>query len=352
VTSTVLVVSSVHSSDDPRIRLKLIGALRRHATVHYLTQSPGPADADGITVELLKGARWRRTLAASRRIIAGDYDVASVHDPELLPAAAIAGVLRRRVVFDVHEDIPAQLRTKPWLPGPLGPMAAWCAAAFLRVAERVVEVTLAEPNYATRFRSRHPVFPNYLSDVTVDVVPPTDRSGVVYLGDITEIRGLLTAVEGVGLSAARPHLTLIGRCGTMLQFALEDMARAGGVDLRMPGFLPLDEALAIVATHRVALSPLHDVPNYHDSLPTKILEYLAAGVPVVASDLPGGRAVVGDLDGIVWVAPGDPMELASGVDLVLGSEQISADAAAVATVVRDQFQWPAQAVRDFYLGDC
>jgi glycosyltransferase involved in cell wall biosynthesis len=349
VTSTVLVVSSVHPPDDPRIRLKLVESLRRHAAVRYLTRSPGPSDAAGFDVELLHGPRWRRTFAASRRIVAGDYDVASVHDPELLPAAIVAGVMRRRVVFDVHEDIPAQLSTKRWLPGPVGVVAAFCAAGLLRLAERVVEITLAEPNYSARFRSPHPVFPNYLAESASPMASLAERSGVVYLGDITEMRGLVTAVEAVGLTAAGPHLTLIGRCALELQATLERTAQESGVDLRMTGFLPLDEALAIVAHHRVALSPLHDVPNYHDSLPTKILEYLAAGVPVVASDLPGSRSVVGEYTGIVWVAPGDAVELAGGIDLVLASDDLPAAAAAEAADVRERFQWPAQHVRDFYL---
>ncbi len=345
---TVLVVSCVHPPDDPRIRLKLIESLRREAEVRYATRAPGPSEPSGIDVELLEGSRMRRMLAASRRIIAGRYDVASVHDPELLPAAIVAGLLRRRVVFDVHEDIPAQMSLKRWFPGPVGVLAKAVSAGLLRLAERVIDVTLAEPNYAGLFRAAHPVFPNYLAGAAVDPVPISDRGGAVYLGDITEIRGLITATEAVAMSTARPALTLIGRCAAPLRSRIEAIAADAGVPVEFTGFLPLAEALPVVARSAVALSPLHDVANYRHSLPTKLLEYLALGVPVVASDLPGSRGVVGDLPGIVWVSPGDPVALANGIDLVLSSERLPGEAAAGATEVAERYRWPDEAVRAFY----
>jgi glycosyltransferase involved in cell wall biosynthesis len=348
VKPVVLVVSSVHPPDDPRIRYKLVASLVDHADIRVAVREPGPGSTAGVRYEPLAGGRLRRTVAASWKLLRRDYDVASVHDPELLPAALVAGLLRRRVVFDVHEDIPAQIRTKAYLPAVVRWLAAWLAAGMLRAMERVGEVTLAEPNYAPLFRRRHPVFPNYLPDVPLP--PPQDaKAGAVYLGDVTETRGVATAVEAIAISEKNPALTLIGRCAPEVREHLDMLATDGGVVVRYLGYLPLEQALSVVAEHAVALAPLHDLPNYRESFPTKLLDYLALGVPVVASALPGAQRLLGSAPGVVWVEPGDAVELASSIDLILASTEFRTQAAAGASSLRAAYRWPTEEVRGFYL---
>ena len=52
------------------------------------------------------------------------------------------------------------------------------------------------------------------------------------------------------------------------------------------GFVPSEEALARVAGSLAGLCLLKDLPNYQVSLPTKIVEYSALGVPVITTPLP------------------------------------------------------------------
>ena len=245
--------------------------------------------------------------------------------------------------------MPGQLRTKPWLPRLLRRPLAALAGGVLRLAERVIEISLAEENYAPLFRRRHPVFPNYLGDDLPPLAGAGGRAGIAYLGDITEERGLLTAVDAVGRSGVGAPLTLIGRCSHQVRVRLEAAARAGGVDLTFTGFLPPAEALAEVARHALAISPLHDTPNYRHSLPTKLLEYLALGVPVVASDLPGSRDVLDGSPAVVWVPAGDVESLATALGAAFHDADLAEAALAAAGGVRARYRWPAAAVRELYL---
>ena len=345
----VLVLSTVHQAEDPRIRRRTVAVLAREHAVRYMTPPPEPTAADDVEWRPLPGsrpARWGRALAASLR---GDVDLVSLHDPETIPIGLAARVLRRRpVVFDVHEDVPGQLRTKPWLPAPLRAPLAWLAAALLRVAERSFTITLAEPNYRHLFRRDHPVLPNYPEPDGLPDPQPSDGS-VVYVGDITEARGAALAVEAVGaLPAPRPPLRLIGRVRPELARRLAARAADLGVELDLPGFVPHPDAMAAAAGAAVGLSPLADTPNYRHSLPTKTLEYLAVGIPVLASDLPGTAEVLAGRPGVRLLAPSDVVAWRDALADVLADRTARDRAREGVDDVRARFRWPAPELRAVY----
>ena len=118
--------------------------------------------------------------------------------------------------------------------------------------------------------------------------------------------------------------------------------------LTFDGRLPNPDALDVVRTAGVALSPLNDTPNYRHSLPTKILEYLSVGVPVVASDLPGTRDLVEGLDGVELVRASDSGAMADGISRALEPD-VRARVQSQAALVRRRFSWPADEVLAFYL---
>jgi glycosyltransferase involved in cell wall biosynthesis len=280
-------------------------------------------------------------------LLRGDYEVASIHDPEMLPAGLVAALLRRTVVFDVHENVPGQLRTKDWLLPVLRRPLSWVAARLLRFAERLLAITLAEAGYQKLFVKEHPVFPNYLFGVPPTPQEPDPDVGVVYLGDVTEARGLALAVEAVAAAGA-PKMTVMGRCKPEFRSQLLTTANRQGLDLVFRGFVSPDEALRISAGGSVGLSPLLDAPNYRASLPTKVLEYLAVGIPTVASDLPGTRQVVGDKPGVTLVPPGDIDAWQDAIACVLADPEQRAAARTGAAAIRAAYVWPEAAVRDFY----
>ncbi|MGD2061408.1 MAG: glycosyltransferase, partial [Acidimicrobiia bacterium] len=111
--------------------------------------------------------------------------------------------------------------------------------------------------------------------------------------------------------------------------------------------MPNPEAMAVLARASVGLCPLRDLPNYRSSQPTKILEYLAMGLPVVASDLPGTRSLVAGLDAVFLTEPGDSDALAGAISRARDPEVLAA-ARAQADMIRDRYSWPASEVVGFY----
>ena len=107
--------------------------------------------------------------------------------------------------------------------------------------------------------------------------------------------------------------------------------------------------MTIAAGAAVAIVPWKNLPNYRDSVPTKLFEYLALGVPVVASDLPGIRGAGVEELAVVLVEPQDPEALAAGIVEALEGG-LRGRAAADIGKVRGGYRWPDREVSAFYLG--
>jgi glycosyltransferase involved in cell wall biosynthesis len=345
VKPVVWVVTTVHWPDDTRIRERLIRTLAGDFDVVYLARTPGPTDRSGVEYVELRGGRLRRNLQALRLALTGDWQVLVVNDPELMLCALLARLVRRRpVVFDVHEDVPASAYTRAWVPRWARRALSRLMVGLLGFVERFVAVTLAEPGYQHLFSRPHPVFPNY-PDTTHYPPPGGDEHGpVVYLGDMTYKRGVDVAIAAC--SSLGVPLRLIGRVSS----DIEDLLRAGtpsGDGVIVDGSLPNPIALERLAQASVAVAPLRDLPNYRHSQPTKVLEYLAMGLPVVASDLPGTRSLVADLEAVILVEPDDPSQLATAISKAR-TPDVARQAREQAADIRSRFRWPEAEVQAFY----
>lgn len=342
VRPVVAVVTSVHWPDDTRIRERLIRTLSSEFDVLYAARTPGPTDSSGLVWVELKGGRIRRNLAAIRFGLTGKWQVMVVHDPELLVCAILARLVRRRpVVFDVHEDVPASAYTRSWAPRWARKPLSVTMAVLLRIAERLLKVTLAEAGYQHLFKRTHPVFPNYPDTADYPNAAGQGDGPVVYLGDVTLERGADTATAACATLGV--PLRLIGRVAPETRRELT----SHGDGVIFEGVLPNRAALSLVAESSVGLAPLRDLPNYRNSQPTKVLEYLAVGIPVVASDLAGTRELVEGLDAVFLVAPGDSDELAAAISQARSPDVRELARAQVATI-RSRFRWPAEDVVGFY----
>lgn len=336
----VLVVTTVHPPDDPRVRHRTVASLATAYDVRFATMPPGPAVRDDHEWVCMDGPRATRAALALKQMLRRDVDLVSLHDPELVPAGVLASRLRGvPVVFDVHEDYVARAAMREGITAFGDRLAVVGTRRLLAAAERRLVLTLAESGYQRLFEGHHPVLPNHpLTQALPDPRPPATPAPLVYVGDVTPQRGALLAVRAAAASGLGAPLVLVGRCDPDLATRLVDLGTRVGVQVEVLGWRSWPQAMAIAAGALVALSPLLDVPNYRRSLPTKVLEYAAMGVPVVASDLPGTSAAIGGLPGTRLVPPGDPWAMGRALRWAADPRR-RADAASNAAAVRATFSW-------------
>ncbi|MFB8776348.1 glycosyltransferase family 4 protein [Streptomyces broussonetiae] len=321
----ILVVTVVHHPEDARILHRQIAALteRGHRVVYAAPFSacavvPRPG-VEGVDLPRAVGRDRRAALRAARALLAErgpEVDVVLLHDPELL--LALPGTLRRWrrdghapvTVWDVHEDTAAALTMKRWLPRALRPPLRAAVRAAERLAERHLRLLLAEDAYRARFARPHPVVPN-LPRVPTAEPPRPGADRVVYVGQLSRARGALDLIETARLLAPEVRTEVIGAADPEVRGALTEADRDGV--LRWHGYLPNDLALARLWGALAGLSLLHDQPNYRHSQPTKVVEYMAHGVPVVTTPNPLASALVTRHRCGLVVPYGDPAAAAGAV---------------------------------------
>ena len=346
---TALVVTVVHHPADARIRFREIEALLEAGwRITYAAPFSGygldvPAPGERLRHVDLPRAVGRRRLHAlgrARRVIRDlgpQHDVVLVHDPELL--LAVPGS-RSKVVWDVHEDTAAAVVAKAWLPSPVRRLAAAVVRGVERRAERHLPLLLAEYDYQDRFRDPHPVVPNAVAAPATP--PPPGRDRAVYLGSITVERGAAQLVELARLLRERTGGEVATHVvGTAHGAAEELIGRAHEAgELHWHGFVPNDEALAMLDGALAGVSLLHDLPNYRHSMPTKLLEYMAHGVPVVTTPLPLARQLVEE-SGAGTLVPFEDAAAAADAVLALRDDPRRAAAAGEAghATIRRRYDW-------------
>lgn len=315
----VLVVTVVHNPSDARIRYRQMRALLEAGhEVTYLAPFarfdvplPDEPKLHGVSVTRAEGRRRIGALREVRRAVAEHAigkDIVLMHDPELvLAVAGLRGL--PPVVWDVHEDTAATMTLKPWLPKPLRPLGVRLAKFIERYAEKHYHLILADDGYRELFRGEHPVVPN-TTYVPSEVPPPGDER-VVYVGHLTKARGTEEMIEVGRLLQGKVRVELVGDADGAMKPLLEQANADGAVVWH--GFMPNADALALVQGSLAGLSLRHDEANYRNSWATKVIEYMAHGVPWVSTPTPPAPMLAERFDAGIVTPFGDPQAAADAV---------------------------------------
>jgi glycosyltransferase involved in cell wall biosynthesis len=325
----VVHVTSAHPPDDPRIFAKECRSLAAGGyDVHLVAPGTPKRAQNGVCVWGVRPPRSGRavrmtaTVAGVLRVaLALDADVYHLHDPELIPGGLLLASAGRRVIYDAHEDLPQGVLLKPWIkPRLRGPVARFAAGAERLAARRFAAVIAATPSIEEQFggyASRAVVISNFprleeFDDLLAAGVPK--EPAVCYVGSITEQRGARVMVQAIAEVDAA--LLLAGRFSPP---RLRDRLATCPGWSRVVALGQLDRAgvARTVGRCKAGLSVLTPVPTYLTSQPTKVYEYMAASVPVIASNFPLWRTIVEDHGCGLCVDPTDPRAVASAIRWIL-----------------------------------
>lgn len=331
----VAIVTSIHADFDARIwkYARTLAARGHRIELVCPWNVPSGEVRDGVRFHTFARveARRRRLVDVPRRIlpvlrrVLPHVELVHFHDLDLLPwMAAIA--LVKPVVYDVHENYAEEMLTRPYVPDPLRRPTAFAVrwgqfALALPIRNCILVAESQEPDFDPRIFHRMYVR-NYASRELLRSVAPDYRRrapAVVFSGAQHPNNGsllLLDIAERLLARAPEVPFYTVDRFispGFRAHVAGEVERRRLTNVVQLPP-VPPHELMTLLNRATIAISPNLRVPQQIKGVHTKLFEYMAAGLPIVASDLPHQVEVVAGNDAGLLARPEDP---GSFVDAIL-----------------------------------
>lgn len=332
----VAILTSVHPPFDTRIFQKQARALAAAGyDVTLVVPHERDETVDGVRVRALPpaGNRLRRMMISPPRMLQEALrlraDIYHFHDPELIPVGLALKALGRRVIYDVHEDVPKSIEGKTYLhPAVIRPLAL-TSRVLERSASRAFDlVILARDDIADAFQA-HPRtllirnYPSRAAFPAVDRAPrPQGDFVVAYSGGLTAGRGAVEMVEALGRvpERCRARMVIFGKFWPdELERRVRSLPGFARVDYR--GWVPYETLPAQLTRADAGIVCFLPEPNHVNAGPTKLFEYMACGLPVVASDFPMWREVIAGNDCGLLVDPADPASIAAALERLADDPQ-------------------------------
>lgn len=348
--------TSVHPRYDTRIFLKQCTSLARSDFDVTLIVADGLGDEIKNNVTIIDAgsrdglSRLKRMTQTVKKVLIKclkvDADIYHFHDPELLRVGLKLKRLGKQVIYDVHEDVPRQILSKTWIPTLLRKPISYVFEKYENfIAKRLSAVSCATPFIRDRYLKVNPQsidinnFP-ILKELQNSIKWSQRKDEFCYVGGIATVRGISELIDC--LSYTKSTLNLAGH---FMSPALEvNIKKHRNWHLvNYYGYVDRHEIQRILSQSKIGIVTLHPIINYLDSLPIKMFEYMAAGLPIIASDFPYWRQLLEKYDCAIFVDPMKPQQIAEAIN-ELQDDAVRAEAMGrrASQVAQEHFSWSAE----------
>ncbi len=362
--TTVIHFTTVHPRNDTRIRIKQLSSLASSldANVQLFVQDGLGDEHDEVanvrihdTGARPKGRFARMTAGAWRMYRAVHLarpTIAHFHDPELIPVGLLLKLSGIKVIYDVHEDLPRQILAKTYIAAPLRRGLGVMASATEWIAGKSFDrIILAGATLSSRFPPLKSVciynYPKLEEFENLKQREGTFKSKqFVYVGGLSKTRGTIEMIRSIALVKDAEATLSLGGLFQPAAFQRIAEREVGWAKTKYHHFLDRPNVARLLDNSAAGLVLLHPTESYLRSYPTKMFEYLAAGLPVIASDFPFWRDMFDGIDCVIFVDPMNPQAISGAMQWILDNPiESEAMGARGREVVLRRFNWDVEAER-------
>jgi glycosyltransferase involved in cell wall biosynthesis len=318
-------LSSVHSPEDIRILIKECQSLKNAGhEVIYIVPNATITEKYGVKIESVTSNaknEIQRITKTTREVykmaLLQNADVYHFHDPELIPVGLTLRFKGKKVIYDVHEDVPRQILSKSWIKKPLRKLISWSFEWLENFAARRFNgVVTATPYINERFKNlgcnavnvnNYPIYSElYLPEVDWD----QKEKAVCYIGGLNQIRGANEMIEAMGKTNVK---MFIG--GNFSPKSLKEVLTQseGWKNIVHLGFVDRKKVADTLSKSLAGIVLFHPLPNHINAQPNKMFEYMSAGIPVISSNFNLWKQIIEGNNCGLCVDPLKPDEIAKAI---------------------------------------
>jgi len=291
-------LTSVHQRYDTRIFLKQCVSLAKNKK-YFVTLIVADGKGDEIikNVQIIdvgkaKG-RLSRFILSNKKVFLKALnlkcDIYHLHDPELIPFGLKLKNKNKKVIFDSHEDVSEDIMIKDWIPISLRKIISKMYEIFEKKACSKFDLVITPTSFIQKKFSQKGIFAKSIKNFPInnefkfqDIEWNQKKNEVCYIGAISEERGIIEIVKS---------LELLGDVKLNLGGSFSDnklrekcMNLKGWSKVNEMGFLDREQINEVFLRSKAGLAVFHPTSTYLPSLPVKIFEYMASGIPIICSN--------------------------------------------------------------------
>lgn len=358
----VCILTTAHEAMDVRIFYKECKSLAEAGYEVYLIAGHAKDKmVEGVNIVSVHpgGGRAYRFLVKGWAVICKavklNADVYHFHDPDLIPAGLLLKLLGKKVIYDVHEDVPKDILSKAWIGGLcVRRIVSFLFGKLLKFSSCLFDgIIAATPGISKGFaKDKAIVLRNVPRTSFMDSIEPEEVikpvPSVIYAGGLTAIRGIKEIIKAADLLEGTVELWLLGLWEDS-EYENECKSLNGWKHVRYFGVKTLEQTYAMMKHADIGIVNFMPVPNSVESLPNKAFEYLTCKLPVIMSKFAYWKELFATC--AVFADPADPADIANGIKSLIENPELKMKLIREGRkLIENDYSWESESKKlvDFY----
>jgi len=310
-----------------------------------------------------KNRIWRmfKTIKIFISALKQKAEIYHFHDPELLPTGVLLKFFTHgKVIYDVHEHYPNRILGYYLLPKSiriiLKKIFEIQETLFVLFIDYVIYTTPVVGERYQKMKIKAERIEN-LPPLEVFKDIPNDQHKykhngeyLVYIGVMAVIRGIKEIIKAFSIvSKKHPRLKLY-LIGSVTPESFKSKLNTLITELRMNkkiriiSHIPYNKIKEYLKNATIGFVTYLPYPNNKSCLPNKLFEYMACGLPVIASDFPLYREVIEEANFGKLVNPENTREISKAIDdLIKNPEELKKMSNNARRAFKNKYNWSYEA---------